>query len=352
MVSVRPDLTFLSGYHSPQVDVPVRLNTNESPFQPPAGFVEELSGCLSDLAWNRYPDRSATALRTALAERHGVAPSQIFVANGSNEVLQTLSLTFAGPGRAVACFEPGYQMHGQIARVTGASVVSLDRETDFSLDADAVARFLGAHRPSVVFLSSPNNPTGLSEPSSMVDVVLDSCDALLVVDEAYAEFGRWTAIDRIQDGVPLVVSRTFSKTWSMAAARLGYLVGPTEVVDSLWNTVLPYHVSAFTQKAGLLALNFVEEMNDRVEMITAERSRLQSGLSELNIAFVPSDANFVLFSAENKAATELWTGLVARGVLVRDCSGWPRLNSWLRVTVGTPAENDAFLRALKEVIHG
>ena len=352
MIEVRSDLTFLSGYHSPQVDVEVRLNTNESPLPPPQAFVDEVASRLHDIKWNRYPDRTATALRSAIAGRHDRDPSEVFLANGSNEVLQTVALTYAGTGRTVACFEPGYQMHAQISRVSGATVATLDRTADFTLDSGAVREFLASTDPSVVFLTSPNNPTGLSEPIEMVDLILESCGALLVVDEAYAEFGRWSAIDLIADDRPLVVSRTFSKTWSMAAARLGYLIGPRAVVANLWNTVLPYHLDSVTQLAGLTALNHVDEMDRRVASIVSERERISTQLDALGARVVPSDANFVLFSPPGGDATTTWSALVSRGVLVRDCSTWPGLDGWLRVTVGTPSENDRFLEALKESSNG
>ncbi len=352
MIEVRSDLTFLSGYHSPQVDVEVRLNTNESPLPPPQAFVDDLAARLHDIKWNRYPDRTATALRSAVAERHQRDPGGVFLANGSNEVLQTVALTYAGTGRTVVCFEPGYQMHAQIARVSGATVATLDRRSDFTLDPGAVREFLASTDPSVVFLTSPNNPTGMSEPIEMVDLILDSCGALLVVDEAYAEFGRWSAIPMIADDRPLVVSRTFSKTWSMAAARLGYLVGPEAIVANLWNTVLPYHLDSVTQLAGLVALSHVEEMDQRVASIVSERERLTTRLDALGARVVPSDANFVLFSPRGGNASATWSSLVSRGVLVRDCSNWRGLSGWLRVTVGTPSENDRFIEALKESRNG
>ena len=352
MIEVRSDLTFLSGYHSPQVDVEVRLNTNESPLPPPQAFVDDVAARLHDIKWNRYPDRTASALRSAIAARHGREPSEVFLANGSNEVLQTIALTYAGTGRTVACFEPGYQMHAQISKVSGATVATLDRRSDFTLDPGDVRTFLASTDPSVVFLTSPNNPTGLSEPIEMVDLILDSCSALLVVDEAYAEFGRWSAIPLIERDRPLVVSRTFSKTWSMAAARLGYLIGPEAIVANLWNTVLPYHLDSVTQLAGLVALDHVDEMDRRVASIVNERERMMTQLVSLGARVVQSDANFVLFSPPGGNASATWSSLVSHGVLVRDCSNWPGLDGWLRVTVGTPGENDRFIEALKEASNG
>ncbi len=220
------------------------------------------------------PIGQPTELREAIAATHGVDPSQVFAANGSNEVLQTVLLAYAGPGRTVATFEPTYQMHAQIARVTGATVVEGERAADFTLDPAEVERVLVEHRPHVVFLTSPNNPTGLVEPAERVRQLLDLAPGLVVVDEAYAQFADWSALDLVSEDLPLVVTRTFSKTWSMAGARLGYLIGPSWLVAELDKVVLPYHLDAVKQIAGRLALRFSDDMNERVDHIVAERTRI------------------------------------------------------------------------------
>lgn len=353
-VPVRDDLRALEGYHSPQVDVRVRLNTNESPVEPPAAWRDAFAAELSRVQWHRYPDRAATQLRAEIAHLHGVQPGQVFAANGSNEVLQTLLLTYAGHGRAVATFEPTYQLHGHIARLTGATVIETDRAADFSLDLDAALATVAHHRPVVTFLCSPNNPTGLVEPRSNVEALLEAVVAvgagLLVVDEAYGQFADWSALTMIDDDVPLVVTRTFSKTWSMAGTRLGYLIGPAWLVDELDKVVLPYHLDAAKQIAGRLALRYADEMEQRVAGIVAERERIVRALDALPVDHFPSGANFVLFRPRNVPGRQVWHALVDRSVLVRDCSSWPRLDDCLRITVGTPAENDAFLTALQEVV--
>jgi histidinol-phosphate aminotransferase len=352
--AVRDDLRALEGYHSPQVDVRVRLNTNESPVEPPAAWRDAFAAELSRVEWHRYPDRAATALRAQIADLHGVHPGQVFAANGSNEVLQTLLLTYAGPGRTVATFEPTYQLHGHIARLTGATVVETDRAADFSLDLDAALAAVAANRPIVTFLCSPNNPTGLVEPASNVRSVLDAVVAvgpgLLAVDEAYGQFADWSALTLVDDDTPLVVTRTFSKTWSMAGARLGYLVGPTWLVDELDKVVLPYHLDVAKQIAGRLALRYADQMEERVAGIVAERQRIVAAFDALPVDHCPSGANFILFRPRDVPGRRVWQGLVDRSVLVRDCSSWPRLDDCLRITVGTPAENDAFLTALQEVL--
>jgi histidinol-phosphate aminotransferase len=272
-------------------------------------------------------------------------------ANGSNEVLQTLLLTYAGPGRSVVTFEPTYQLHAHIARISGASVVEGERRADFSLDPAEARRIITAARPAVTFLCSPNNPTGLVEDPAMVRVLLAAAPGLVVVDEAYAQFADWTALDLVRDDVPLVVVRTFSKTWSMAAARLGYAVAPAWVVAELEKVVLPYHLDAAKQAAGRLALAHVDEMDARVKQVVSERERVVEALRALPVDVVPSGANFVLFRVRGDAAGhDVWQGLVDHGVLVRDCSSWPRLANCLRVTIGTPAEDDQFLAALAAVL--
>jgi histidinol-phosphate aminotransferase len=350
VISVRDDLRALEGYHSTQVDARIRLNTNESPEPPPAAFRDAVAAELSRVDWHRYPDRSATALREAIADLHGVDPAQVFAANGSNEVLQTVLLAYAGPGRVVATFEPTYQMHAQIARVTGAMVVEGDRGPDFTLAADEVDRVVRDHAPDVMFLTSPNNPTGLIEPIARVRQLLDVAPGLVIVDEAYAQFAEHSALDLVAEDRPLVVTRTFSKTWSMAAARLGYLVGPTWLVAELDKVVLPYHLDAVKQLAGRVALRFTDEMDARVKQLVAERERVSAALESMSVDVVPSSANFVLFRPCDRSGREVWEALVARGVLIRDCSSWPRLTDRLRVTIGTPDENTAFLDALAEVL--
>ncbi|HEX9259100.1 MAG TPA: histidinol-phosphate transaminase [Acidimicrobiales bacterium] len=352
LVPVRDDLSALEGYHSPQVSVPVRLNTNESPAPPPAAWRDALAAELSRIDWHRYPDRAATGLRAAIAELHGVEPAQVFAANGSNEVLQTLLLTYAGPGRTVATFEPTYQLHGHIARITGARTVEGERAADFSLDLAEVRRVIDTHRPTVTFLCSPNNPTGMVETEADVRDVLALVPGLLVVDEAYGQFAPWSALGLVDDARPLVVTRTFSKTWSMAAARLGYLVGPAWLVAELEKVVLPYHLDTAKQVAGRLALRFVDDMEDRIQSVIAERERVSTGLDGLGAHVWPSGANFVLFRppAGGPSGQQVWQGLIDRGVLVRNCSSWPRLDGCLRVTIGTHDEDDAFLTALQEVL--
>jgi histidinol-phosphate aminotransferase len=346
----RDDLALMEGYHSPQVDVAVRLNTNEAPERPPAGFTEALAAEMARLEWHRYPDRSYSALRGAIAVHHGVAPEQVFAANGSNEVLQTLCLAYGGAGRTAAVFEPTYALHSHIARITGTGVAVGERTHDLALDLDEVRRVLAEVTPAITFLCSPNNPTGMLDDEAAVREVLDLAPGLLVVDEAYGQFAPWSALELVDDDRSLVVTRTYSKTWSMAAARLGYLIGPRALVAQLDQIVLPYHLDGVKQAAGRIALEFDDAMRTRVAGLVEERGRLVARLSELPVTVWPSAANFVLFRPDAHDGAAVWQALLDRSVLVRDCSSWPRLEGCLRVTIGTPAEDDAFLTALEEAL--
>ena len=340
----------MTGYHSAQVDVPVRLNTNESPFPPPAAWLDAVADIARSIQWNRYPDRAVTELRETIARRHNVDPANIFVANGSNEVLQTILLAYGGAGRCVATFEPTYQMYSQIARVTGAEVVQGERRADLTLDAIEIERLLSRHKPSVSFLCNPNNPTGIIEPRENLEVMLAHTTGVVVVDEAYAEFSEWSAVDMVTEDRPLAVTRTFSKTLSMAALRVGYVVAPKQMIADLEIAVLPYHLDSFKQAATIAALNFVSEMEQRVDIIKSERSRIFAAISEMECDVWPSGSNFILFRPRSAAAAVVWQRMVDLGVLVRDFSTTPRLSGCLRVTVGTPDENSAFLDALSKAL--
>jgi histidinol-phosphate aminotransferase len=350
VIEPRDDLALMVGYHSPQVDVAVRLNTNEAPEPPPRGFSEALAAELAGIDWHRYPDRSYRALREAIAGLHDVDPAQVFAANGSNEVLQTVCLTYGGPGRSAAVFEPTYALHSHIARITGTEVATGERTDDLTLDLGEVRRVLREAEPAITFLCSPNNPTGTVDDEATVREVLDLAPGLLVVDEAYGQFAPWSALELVDDDVPLVVTRTYSKTWSMAAARLGYLIGPREIVAQLDQVVLPYHLDAMKQAAGRIALRFEPEMRERVAALVEERGRLVARLQDLPVDVWPSGANFVLFRPRDLDGGAVWQQLLERSVLVRDFSSWPRLDGCLRVTIGTAAEDDAFLAALEEIL--
>ena len=335
------------------MDVEVRLNTNESPLPPPAEFDDALAKATRAIGWNRYPDRGAGRLRAALAERYGVGVDQVFAANGSNEVIQSLLLAYGGSGRSVAVFEPTYAMYAQIARSTGTRVVRGRREPDFALDPTTVIDLLDAERPNLVVLCSPNNPTGTLESGNLVSEVVEAAGSyggLVVVDEAYGQFAPHSAVDLLDDDRNLVVSRTFSKTWAMAGARIGYLLAPSWCVAELEKVALPYHLDAFKQVAGELALAHGPAMDQRISVLVSERERMATALEALPVTAWPSAANFILFRPEARPGREGWQDLVDRSVLVRDFTTMEGVEGCLRVTIGTGDENDRFLKALREAL--
>jgi histidinol-phosphate aminotransferase len=345
---LREDLRGLTPYGAPQLDVAVRLNTNENPYPPPAALVVDLRQAVAAVATatNRYPDRDATALRGALAAYlgHGLDASQVWAANGSNEVIQQLMQAFGGTGRRAMGFEPSYSMHRLISIGTGTEWVRASRATDFSLSPDAAADAVSRERPDVVFLCSPNNPTGTALGADVLDAVLDVAPGMVVVDEAYAEFSRSPSLLSSLPGRPrLVVTRTMSKAFGFAGVRVGYLAADAAVVDAVQLVRLPYHLSALTQAAAQAALRHADETLAQVATLAAERDALVRSLRERGFAVVDSDANFVLFGGLPDGPA-LWQALLGRGVLIRDVG----LPGWLRVTVGTGPEVAAFLAALDD----
>ena len=346
---LRPDLRGMSPYGAPQLDVPILLNTNENPYPPPAELVADLRAAVGDVAatLNRYPDREASDLRAALAAYlgHGLATEQVWAANGSNEILQQLLMAFGGSGRTALGFVPSYTMHRLIALATGTNWISEYRKDDFSLVPDRAAADVAAQQPDIVFLCSPNNPTGTALDPAVVDAVLEVAPGMVVVDEAYAEFSHSPSLLPSLTGHPrLVVTRTMSKAFAFAGARVGYLAADPAVVDALRLVRLPYHLSGLTQAAALAALRHADATLAQVAQLRADRDRLVNELRGMSFEVVDSDANFVLFGkfGDQRVA---WQELLDRGILVRDVG----LDGWLRVSVGTSGECDSFLAAVKEV---
>lgn len=343
----RPGLREVEPYAAPQLDVPVRLNTNECPYPLPEPFREDLAAAVRRLDLHRYPDREAVELRARLAELTGHDPAGTWVANGSNEVLQQLLQAYGGPGRRVVLFEPTYAMHARIAWATASEVVRVPIGHPWRLTREDLERAAadGAH---VVFVCSPNNPTGnAQDPAIVAGAAEGSPGTLFVVDEAYVEFGGETAAAHVRRLPNLVVVRTFSKAFALAGARIGYCLASPEVVEDLRRVRLPYHLSALTQAAGLIALRHRDAALAILDAVREQRDRIAAALPELGAEAFPSDANFVLFRPPRPAA-EVWRGLLDRGVLVRDFS--QLVPGCLRVTAGTPEEVDRFLDALKEVL--
>ncbi|MEO3938656.1 histidinol-phosphate transaminase [Dermatophilaceae bacterium Soc4.6] len=356
---LRDDLRGQTPYGAPQLDVAVRLNTNENSYDVPADVVAAITAAVTGVAvhLNRYPDREFLALRAALAaylaSQTGVAlaADQLWAANGSNEVLQHLVQAFGGAGRTALGFTPAYSMHPIIVRTMGTTWVDGLRGAPsgaFDLTPESAAAQVRAHQPHLVFLCSPNNPTGTALDPAVVEAVLDAAPrSLVVVDEAYAEFARPgtpSAVGLLADHPLLVVTRTMSKAFALAGARLGYLAGAPALLDALRLVRLPYHLSDPTQAVALAALTHVRSLLHTVEAIKTQRDRIVTELEALGYPPQPSDANFVLFGGLDDAPAT-WQALLERGVLVRDVG----LPGYLRVTAGTPTETDAFLAAVADL---
>jgi histidinol-phosphate aminotransferase len=349
---IREDLGGMTPYGAPQLQVSVRLNTNENSYPLPDEVVDAvekaLSAVLRDL--NRYPDRDCVALRADLAGYlgHGLTTANVWAANGSNEVQQQLLQVFGGPGRLALGFTPAYSMHPLLAKATGTGWVDGQRGEEFELTPSSVATQIEVHRPDVVFLCSPNNPTGTALPTAVVEAALASAPGMVVVDEAYAEFrrpGTPSALATLPGHPRLVVTRTMSKAFAFAGVRVGYLAADPAVVDAVQIVRLPYHLSSLTQAAARAALAHADVLLATVEAIKAQRDRIVATLRGYGLTVADSDANFVLFGRfrDQKA---VWQALLVRDVLVRDVG----LTGWLRVTAGTEPETSAFLAAMKELL--
>ncbi|MQA95908.1 MAG: histidinol-phosphate transaminase [Streptosporangiales bacterium] len=353
---IRDDLRDLTPYGAPQLAVPVALNTNENPYELSDRIAADLAAAIAEVGrgLNRYPDRDAVELRKDLADYLSGATGQaltadaVWVANGSNEVIQQILQVFGGPGRTAMGFEPSYSMHGIIARTTATTWLSGARDKDFGLRPAPAVAAIREHRPDVVFLTSPNNPTGTALPPDVIEAVLEAAPGMVVVDEAYAEFARpgtRSAVTLLSEHPRLIVTRTMSKAFALAGARVGYMAASPAVVEAMLLVRLPYHLSAVTQTVARVALEHAADLLGAVGELRADRDALVTWLRKKRLKVADSDANFVMFGRfEDRHA--IWQDLLDHGVLVREV-GPP---GWLRVTVGSPDEVEAFKTALTEVL--
>jgi histidinol-phosphate aminotransferase len=353
---LRDALRPLSPYGAPQVPAQASLNTNENPYPPSAALQRAITDAVAAVAadLNRYPDRDATELRNKLAgyinELSGThfSAENIWAANGSNEIIQSIFLAFAsGP---VLGFTPSYSMHPLIAKTTGAHWIDGKRNPDFSLNtSDAVAQII-KNKPTLTFITTPNNPTGGAVTIDSIQLLADAAQSvggLLVVDEAYAEFSQEiSAVTLIANNPHVIVIRTMSKAFAFAGARVGYLVSDQAVKDAMMIVRLPYHLSALTQAAAQVAIDYRAELLGGVSTLVAARETVVSELHAMGLTTIPSSANFVLFTGFKQDAPQLWAAMLEKGVLIRDVG----LSGYLRVTIGNEAENQLFISALKELI--
>ncbi|AYF96799.1 histidinol-phosphate transaminase [Protaetiibacter intestinalis] len=345
---IRDDLRGLTPYGAPQKHVRYALNVNENTHPIPEPVARDIVESLAHavLTANRYPDREFTELRESLAGYlgHGLTSDHVWAANGSNEIIQQLLQAFGGPGRSVLGFPPSYSMHPIIAAGTGSRWIPAERDADYRISPETAVRAIEQHRPDLVFLCAPNNPTGTALPLETIAAAYDATDGIVFVDEAYAEFmpkDQPSALTLLPGRERLVVSRTMSKAFAFAGVRLGYLAADPAVADALRLVRLPYHLSALTQAAAVAALAHAPEMLAMVDDIAAQRDRMVAELPALGYRPWPSQANFVLFDgvADPRATFE---ALLARDILIRDV-GIPNA---LRVTAGTAEETDFFLECL------
>jgi histidinol-phosphate aminotransferase len=346
---LREDLRGKSPYGAPQLDVPVRLNTNENPHPPTQALVDDVTASVHAVAadLHRYPDRDAVALRTDLAAylaaQTGTALTveNLWAANGSNEVLQQLLQAFGGPGRSAIGFVPSYSMHPIISDGTQTAWLVANRAADFSLDVEVAAAAVADRKPDIVFVASPNNPSGQSVPPEALRVLLDAMPkGVLILDEAYGEFSSQPSAVNLIDEYPtkLVVTRTMSKAFAFAGGRLGYLIAAPAVIDAMLLVRLPYHLSSVTQAAARAALRHADDTLGSVAKLIAERDRVTEALTAMGFRVIPSDANFVLFG-EFADAPATWQRYLDAGILIRDVG----IPGYLRATTGLADENDALL---------
>ncbi|MFL0178929.1 MULTISPECIES: histidinol-phosphate transaminase [unclassified Mycobacterium] len=351
---LRDDLRGKSPYGAPQLEVPVRLNTNENPHPPSQALIDDVARSVREAAaeLHRYPDRDAVALRTDLAAyltaQTGVevGPDNVWAANGSNEILQQLLQAFGGPGRSAIGFVPSYSMHPIISDGTQTRWLAANRTSDFGLDVDVAGAAIAEHHPDVVFVASPNNPSGQSISLKDLRSLLDAAPGVVIVDEAYGEFSSQPSAIALIDDYPakLIVSRTMSKAFAFAGGRLGYLIAAPAVIDAMLLVRLPYHLSVVTQAAARAALRHADDTLGSVAQLIAERDRVSAELSAMGFRVIPSDANFVLFGRFADAPAT-WQRYLDAGILIRDVG----IPGYLRATTGLPEENDALLAASKQL---
>lgn len=352
---LRDELCGDKAYGAPQLHVDVRLNTNENPYPPSDALVEDFIARVRSVAsdLNRYPERDAVELRTELARYISratgvdVTVDNVWAANGSNEVLHQLLQAFGGPGRRALGFTPSYSMHPLLSKGTHTEFVSCPRGEDMRIDMDAALQAIADSHPDVVFVTTPNNPTGDVTSLEDIERIVQASPGIVIVDEAYAEFSDGPSAVTLIERYPakLVVSRTMSKAFDFAGGRLGYFVASPAFVEAVLLVRLPYHLSSLSQLAAIVALRHSEDTLATVAVLAKERDRVSEALTAMGYSLVPSASNFVFFGLFDDAASA-WQQFLDRGVLIRDVG----VEGYLRATIGLPEENDAFLRAAQEII--
>lgn len=349
MIDPRPQVASLKPYHLPDVKASVILSANESPYNLPQLIIDEVKGEFDQITYNRYPDPLSLELRELIGAHYGLGAENVFVGNGGDEVIQNLFLAYGGQGRKAITFDPMFEIYGITGRITGTEMISILRSPEDLLAEPVIAQSYGVDA-ALIFLCCPNNPTGDMVSLEKIEELLNNTNALVVIDEAYAEFSRQTAMPLLAKYENLAILRTFSKAFSLAGLRAGYLLASEDVTENLLKVKLFFNFNRLSQAIAKIAFSHWDVFEERVKGILKERERLFSEMSNTGrIKVFPSESNFILFRTE-KPAAEIWQGLLDRGVLIRNNSNQVLLENCLRVTVGTPEENDTFLKALREVI--
>jgi histidinol-phosphate aminotransferase len=347
----RAELADLVAYDAKDVRAEINLSANENPRNLPGEVLEKLADRVRfDIPFNRYPDPLATRLRELIAQANGLDAANVLVGNGGDEIILDIILAWGGPGRKLVDMPPTFAMYEIDARVTGTRVVEVPRNAEFEVDGESLMAAVADQDPDIVVISNPNNPTGTMTAETLLIELLNATDALVLVDEAYFEFSRQTMRPHMERHPNLAILRTFSKAFSLAGLRAGYLLAHADVVRELTKVRQPYSVNRFTQVAASLAFRERMVFEAGVRETMCNRDRLMHGLAQMSeVAVFPSEANFVLFRVDQAAA--IWRDLLHdHSILVRDLSRTPGLEDCLRVTVGTEEEVDRFLQAMDEIL--
>ncbi|MBD3375503.1 histidinol-phosphate transaminase [candidate division KSB1 bacterium] len=345
----KSQVTDLPGYQSPpQSRVKAKLNQNESPFDVPEMLKEQILAQARQLEWHRYPEHSSSLLRTKLSEWLGYSPDSFVLGNGSNQLLQTLLNATISDGEKVLICPPTFSLFDLFPPLYGAELINVYNNEDLQVDQELVLEKIKTEHPKLTLLCSPNNPTGAELSLDFLETVLDLSPNLVLWDEAYAEFTDQSALELLPKYENLIISRTFSKAFSIAGLRFGYFIAHPHIAAQLLKVNLPYNINLFTESVALTLLGNKSVLMEQVQYIRRQRDRLYKILCAMeNIEVFPTAANFVLFRVHD--GKQVFNALKERGVLVRDVSGYPLLQNCLRVNAGTEAENNLFIDALKEV---
>lgn len=344
-----PQLEGLVPYDPKYLPAEAYLSANENPRDVDAEVRAAISRRIAEVPLNRYPDPLANRLRDMIAEANGLDRESVLLGNGGDELLFDLALAWGGPGRAFLNLPPTFSVYAANARLTNTRCVDVPRRPDFSIDEEAVLARVAQGDIDFIIVTSPNNPTGLRAPVAFIEELLAATDALVLVDEAYFEFSRETVRPLLEANENLAILRTFSKAFSLAGVRLGYILANPAVIEEFLKVRQPYSVDALSQAVGEVVFEMRARFEPGIREIIEERGRVSETLRTLpGLTVYPSDSNWVLFAMEG--AGEAWQYLYDHGVLVRDFSRAPRLEGCLRATIGTPEQNDAFLRTLRDFI--